>query len=170
MKRIFFAVALACLASVSATALDLGAALSVSPGLLYGGNWDPAIAGGSLSLDIRAGSPALAFRGGMECGIEGLGTQILVPLGIERKLAGNGTITVGARVAVIPGLALFRPYPLFLIGGEAGAYADWFWSGHWGVEFGLAARYLACPEYSSRVAPYSVFNLPVSVSARYRLN
>jgi hypothetical protein len=170
MKKIFYAIALASLTAVSATALDLGASLSVSPGLIYNGNWDPAISGGSLSINVRAGSPALAFRGGLECGIEGLGTQVLFPLGIERTITGNETMTFGVRAAVIPGLALFRPYPLFMMGGEAGAYIDWFWNEQWGVEFDLAARYLACPEYSARVAPYKVFNLPTSISIRYRLN
>jgi len=172
MRKIILSIALSCAALVSLPALDFGAGLTLTPSLAYGNAWSPAIAGGGLAVDARFSLPAVlgvSARVGLEAGIEGLGAQVVAPLRLEWALVRGDSLSVGASVGVLPGLALFRPSPLWLIGGEMGAFAAWYWADSWGVEADLGLRYLTCPEYSARVAPYAVVNLPITVALRYRL-
>jgi hypothetical protein len=167
--RIFFA-ALALTAQVAtSSALDLGVSASLSPSPLYSWRWDPGIDGEALALDASQDLGPLDLRAGLEAGISGIGAQLLLPIRVERRLWSSGASSIGAEVGALPGLALFTPRPLFMIGGEAGLSYRWSWAPRWSFEATLALRYLACPGYSALVSDYQVVDLPLAVGVRYRI-
>jgi hypothetical protein len=150
-------------------ALDFGIGLVAVPGVAYGGVADPAFTGASAAFDVRFPYRAVSIRAGLESGISGIGAQLLAPLGAEFSVRDIGPCAFSAYASVIPGLAMFRPGPLFMWGAEIGSSCSWFWSAHWGLDVRLGVRYLTCPEYSARVSRYDVVDVPVSAAIRYRL-
>ena len=168
-KLALYFAALIAAQGMSLFAFDAGVSLSVSPSPMYNGQWDPAVGGASVAVDARFPGRAFGARVGLEAGVEGLGFQLLMPLRLERILWRDGNrLSLSANVAVIPGLAMFRPAPLLMIGAGAGIGLSWYWSEAWGLEAEVGLRYGTCPEYSSRVAPYSVVTVPVSLALRLR--
>jgi hypothetical protein len=150
-------------------ALDFSLALTAVPGVAYSGVVDPAFTGASAALEARLPYRSVSFRAGIEAGVSGLGVQLLAPVGVDRAFLNVGPCSFLAFASVIPGLAMFKPRPLFMYGAEFGSSCSWYWSDHWGLDVRLGIRYLSCPEYSARVARYEVVDFPVSAAIRYRL-
>ena len=169
MRRILLTLVLTLGATASLSATEVGLSTSLSPSPLYNWQWEPGLDGGSLAASLRIGGPSLTIATGIEAGISGLGTQLLLPVALEHTLVAWGHQRLTAGAGALLGIALFHPAPLFVLGDEATASWSWFWNERWGLQAGLGIRYLTSPGYARRVAPYQVVDLPVTVGLRYRL-
>lgn len=172
MKKKILALAAILAASAAAvSALDLGLSISASPSPLYAWSWAPGMDGAALAIDLRKGFRGFDLRSGIEAGVSDIGTQLLFPIRLERGLwaSSSGSPIVVAEAGVHPGLALFKPYPLFMVGAELGASCRWNLSPALSLEAGIALRYLTCPAYSALISDYEVVDVPLAVGIRYRL-
>lgn len=154
-------------------ALDLRTEGTYLQGLTWAGDWDPAPSGAGFGASAAwEGGPVAspwAWEAGVEVGFEGLGTQILVPLGLRWASSDQPGFAWSWAGRILPGLTVTRPRPLVLAGMEALGTVGWYWSAGSGVEASTGLRLAACPEYSRRVATYELWDLPVKFGVVFRL-
>jgi hypothetical protein len=172
MRRLFASIVCMSALAVSAgadAAPRFGIDFSVSPqvGLAYAGSFDPGLSGVALGVTPFFRPGLLRVEAGIEAGSSPLGWQVLAPIraGVGFELA-PFTIEVLAEAA--PGLALFRPAPLFAIGTGALARATWNAGPRFGVSASAGVRWTGCPAYVGYTGtPYSVLDIPLSVGVRW---
>lgn len=168
MKRLLTAL-LFFLAAATTFASDYGisAGLRVDPSLTYGSHFDPGMSGGGIRCLFRYTPGAFGADAGLEFNLSPLGTELIFPIGGIWTFAKVSDFDFGAKLRLLPGLALFKPYPLFMIGAEAMACARWNLLPGFGIALEAGVSYKTCPEYNSRVADVSVLNIPILISAEW---
>jgi hypothetical protein len=158
-------------APMGAGALTAGADLGVSPqlGLAYAGAWDPGYSGTAIEAAGFLVSGILQGEAGVEAGGSPIGWQVLFPLRGGIRLSGP-PFTFEILGEAAPGMALFRPAPLFMIGAGAVARAVWQIIPALGLYAGMGARFTLCPAYQGYTGrPYASLDLPASIGVRWTI-
>jgi len=172
MKRLL--ASLACAAAVTAAAgaspaPRWGLDLSVSPqvGLAYAGNFDAGFSGLALAVGGFFQSDLLRTEAGLEAGTSPIGWQVLAPVraGARFDLA---PIAIEALAEAAPGIALFRPAPLFVIGLGGTVRAAWNVTPGFALTAGAGLRWTACPAWVQYTgSAYSSLDVPLTLGVRW---
>jgi hypothetical protein len=172
MKRLL--ASLACAAAVAAAAAASpsprwGLDLSVSPqvGLAYAGTFDAGFSGLALAVTPFFQSGLLRTEAGVEAGTSPIGWQVLVPIraGVRLDLA---PFAVEALAETAPGIALFRPAPLFVIGLGGVVRAAWNVTPGFALTASAGLRWTGCPSWEGYTgSAYSSLDVPLTVGVRW---
>lgn len=150
-----------------AVSLDLSAGVTGISGWFYSWQFSPGYSGTGIHAHAMLSFPSFTMRVGAEASVTGIGTEVMFPLSLGYVFL-RSDISAETYAAVIPGWALFRPSPLFMIGGEVGVRSEYLFAGTWGAYLSIALRYMTCPEYVRRVADHQVLDIPISMGVIFR--
>ena len=153
---------------------SIGFQVSIPVTLLYAGEFDPGVYGLSVSAGwrrtlVQRRSYHVFMYTGIDASTAPVGSVVKIPFGfgIAVSLDPSGRLRYSALVYGAPGIALFRPAPLFhLEAGHLSTFSVVFPSG-WLVEAGTGISWDINPVYSSTVAEYSRLSVPVVVGMGY---
>jgi len=96
--------------------------------------------------------------------ISSIGMQVTFPLTAGGNFFNKNRISLDAYGTLYPGFALFRPRPPAMIGIGTGIAMRVKISKHFGFRFNLELRYMTCPEYSQKIAPYHTLEMPIVIA------
>jgi hypothetical protein len=132
--------------------------------ILFNERPDFGAGGGGLSVNYRFQYHRFFSEVAILWEISGIGMQTLFPVLIGAEIFEWRRIALDGYAAFYPGFALFRPRPPFMIGGGAGLMLRIRLSRHTGIRFFQELRTLTCPEYSAKIAPYWILDMPAGIS------
>lgn len=146
-----------------------GVDFSVSPqvGLVYAGSFGAGFSGVALGVTPFYQSGMLRLEAGIEAGSSPLGWQVLAPVraGARFEMA---PFTIEALAEAAPGIGLFRPSPLFVIGAGALARFTWNVGPRFGIGASTGVRWTGCPAYAGYTGTtYSVLDVPFGIGVRW---
>ncbi len=172
MKRLLASLACAAVVAAAAGASPAprwGLDLSVSPqvGLAYAGTFDAGFSGLALAVTPFFQTGFLRAEAGVEAGSSPLGWQVLAPLraGARIDLA---AFTIEALAEAAPGIALFLPAPLFVLGLGGAVRAAWNVTPGFALTAAAGLRWTGCPAWEGYTGDaYSSLDVPLALGVRW---
>lgn len=147
--------------------LGLSAGAVLMPGLFYADQFEPGYSGTGLFFSARYDWKPVSLHATIEAAFSPIGAQILLPINVSKTLMTDYPLKIDVSGGVLPGLALFKPYPLFVIGGEAGFNFHYALNASTALTVGVFIRVTTCPEYTKRVALYNSWDIPIKIGVDF---
>lgn len=141
---------------ISSLGQDTELGVNVNAGLAHTGKFDPGMNGFSLNTDyLHSIGENLALKGGLEIGITGWGSQLLIATGIRW----GGVDQV--ELEFLNGMALYQQGPNYVFGAGA-YYSRTLFSGNRNrLLLSAGLRFSIQPAYSAYSSVYTYFDLPL---------
>lgn len=158
----------AVLLSVSLSAAeDWDAWIEYGQGLFLGDQWDP----GSSGLDLGTMAWKSLARGevgaGLEFGVSDIAWRVMLPIAYRYEYARWKRLSLAFDVGLNNGVALFRPYPLWLWSASAQNSVVMAIGETWGLGLSFGLSYSSCPQYAAMSGTsYSTLNVPIRAYVR----
>lgn len=118
-------------------------------GLLYADRWDPGFSGADVSTIVWTPVPFGHIGAGLEFGLIGGAWQASVPVSYRYEYAQWQRLSLGLGLELSSGVALYRPYPLWLWGAAVQHTASIDVGNRWSLGLALGVGYSASPRYES---------------------
>lgn len=131
---------------------------------LYNDQFSPGMGSLGFLSTFRYKTEYIFIESGFNLAISGLGLQMTFPVSIGKELYHEGIFSIDLLISALPGFAFFRPAPLFIIGAGIENGYSFRINKDFGIRLFLGLRFSTCPEYSAKIYPYWIMEMPFGLS------